>query len=145
MDPYESLLSEIADGECQRVSRKVIRSLQRMTDGLQSGDDSELMNVWNEVCVQVQGEQSVIWDAYLHTVGRLISDQLSRVDVTLKRAIWLQTPEGIDWEAGPGDRASPYSDDDIVEYVLHDYVLSAAADWSNARIERYRERSYEYD
>ena len=145
MDPYESLLSEIADVECQRVSRKVIRSLQRMTEGLQSGDDSGLVNLWNEICVQVQGEQSVMWDAYLHTVGGFIFDQLSRVDVTLKRAIWLQTREGMDWEASPGDRISPYSDDVIVEYVLHDYVLSAAADWSNARIERYRERSYERD
>jgi hypothetical protein len=145
MDPYESLLSEIADGECQRISRKVIRSLQRMIDGLQFGDDSRLVNLWNEICVQVQGEQSVMWDAYLHTVSGFILDQLSRVDVTLKRAIWLQTREGMDWEPEPGNRVSPYADDDIVEYVLHDYVLSAAADWRNARIERYRERSYERD
>jgi hypothetical protein len=145
MDHYELLVSEIADCECQRISRRVIRGLQRMTEGMQSGDDGGLKNIWNEVCVQVQGEQSIMWDAYLHTVGRLILDQLSRVDVIWKRAIWLQTREGLDWEPGPGERVSPYADEDIVEYVLHDYVLSAAADWSNARIERYRERSYERD
>lgn len=100
-----------------------------------------MKNVWDEVCVQVQGEQSAMWDAYLDTIEGLVSQHLSRVDVDVKRAIWLQTPNGMEWEPDEDDDdKSPYSDDDIVDYVLDEYVLSAAADWSNARIERHKEQ-----
>ena len=35
----------------------------------------------------------------------------------------------------------PTDDDDIVEYILNDYVLAAAADWKNSRMGKYIERS----
>ena len=45
---------------------------------LTSGNDSGLKNVWEEVCVQVQGEQSYYWDAYLVTINNFILDELSK-------------------------------------------------------------------
>ena len=56
MNPRDKIISRLADLECKRVSRKVIRNLQRLTEGMQSGDDSVLANVWDEVCVQVRGK-----------------------------------------------------------------------------------------
>ena len=58
------IVRRLAEQVCQRITRRVIRSLRELVDGLQSGDDSGLTNAWEEICVQVQGEQSVI-------VGRL--------------------------------------------------------------------------
>jgi hypothetical protein len=55
------IVRRLAEQVCQRVARKVIRSLRELVDGLQSGDDSGLTNAWEEICGHVQGEQSVKW------------------------------------------------------------------------------------
>jgi len=117
-----------------------------MTSEMQSGDDSCLKNVWDEVCVQVQGQESTVWDAYLDTIRQLISAYLDELDVELKRAIWLQTDAGIDWATNEDQEDTrehdiPLPDDteDITEHILAD-VLSSAADWTNARIERYKRK-----
>jgi len=146
MDVDRRLVSRIADRECKRILRKVVRRLQRMTSEMQSGDDSCLKNVWDEVCVQVQGQESTVWDAYLDTIRQLISAYLDELDVELKRAIWLQTDAGIDWATNEDQEDTrehdiPLPDDteDITEHILAD-VLSSAADWTNARIERYKRK-----
>ena len=139
MDPRDRIISRIADHECERISRKVIRSLQRMTEGMQSGDDSVLRNVWDEVCVQVQGQESLMWDGYLDTMSGMIASCLSGLDAAVKQAIWLQTKNGMDWEVGEEEKEILYSDDEIVDYILDDYLLSSAANWTNDRIEKYNE------
>jgi hypothetical protein len=134
----------LAEAICQRVSRKTIRALQKMTEGMQSGDDSVLVNVWEEICVQVQGEESVLWDAYDVTVKQMLSGELAKLPVYECEAVWLQTLEGQDWDAEDEDARSgyPVAEDDIIEYVKRKYVYSAAADWSNRRIREYLEHSY---
>ena len=42
IDYRDRMISDIARREARRISRKVILSLQRMTEGLQSGDDTRL-------------------------------------------------------------------------------------------------------
>jgi hypothetical protein len=58
-------------------------------------------------------------------------------------AIWLQTDAGGDWDCEePEDRkAYPVVDDDIVEYIVRDYVYSQAGRWSNGRIRGYIDQS----
>jgi len=145
MDPRDRIISHIADRECERMSRKVIRILQRMTEGMQSGDDSGLRNVWDEVCVQVQGQESVMWDVYLDTISGIIAGYLSGLDDAVKQAIWLQTNNGMDWEPSEEEKDTPYSEEDIADYILTDYLLSSAANWTNDRIEKYNEQSVEFD
>jgi hypothetical protein len=143
MDYRDKIISDLARKECETLSRKVIRSLSKMTDGMQSGDDTPLKNIWDEICVQVQGEQAVMWDAYLDTIESLILGELVGLDSATKQAIWLQTDEGTDWsvdnEAQDG-REVPIVCEDIAKYILDGFVLSAAADWINKRIEKYLER-----
>jgi len=59
MDYRDNLIEEIASIESKRIVRRVIQFLQQMTEGRLSGDDSGLRNVWDEVCVQVRGQESV--------------------------------------------------------------------------------------
>jgi len=57
--------------------------------------------------------------------------------------IWLQTDEGCDWSAdndGKEDKEVPITCEEVVQYILNSFVLSAAADWTNRRIEKYLER-----
>jgi hypothetical protein len=49
MTPHEHLVFEIAEAATNRVVKRAARSLQRLGNGLQSGDDSGLINTWDEI------------------------------------------------------------------------------------------------
>jgi len=214
MDDRDKIIAWIAERECKRIAGLVVRDLRRMTKGMQSGEDSGLRNLWDEVCVQVQGEESAMWDLYMETIGAMIKRHVDTAGVELTRAIWLQTENGSDWvsdseiehdadveasaesstelkiirwvrallieraeQAGidPGPLVEPlfeaeaeaarsleeakggnrhvydraggpeYSTEDIVDRILHNYVLRIAADWKNKRIERFLEKDHDFD
>lgn len=125
-------------------------SLRKIEAGL-SGEDYGLRNAWEEICVQVQDQHSIDWDAYIDTIDQSIIHALPELPDYWREAIWLQTPEGEDWtieceldaeEGKPPNRvAPPVETSDIAEYISQ-YVLSRAADWSNRRIRRFLEASY---
>lgn len=54
MNYKDDIIRHVANEACEEVSAKVVRSLRKMTEGMQSGDDSPLKTVWDEVCVQRQ-------------------------------------------------------------------------------------------
>jgi len=113
-----------------------------MTEERQSGDDTVLDNVWDEVCVQVQRQESTMWEDYVDTIRQIIKVHgLPKLAPEEQQAIWLQTNSGLGWNSDEETGEIPTDDDDIVEYILNDYVLTAAADWKNSRIEKYIERS----
>lgn len=121
------------------MTRRIITQLRSMDQAMLSGDDSGLKNSWEEVCVQVQGEQSYFWDAYEDLLRQFLADEVSRLPLHERRAVWLQTENGMAYldleeeDSGP----VPYSVDDIVQYMLDEYVLPAAAEHSNPRIRKY--------
>lgn len=71
-----TIVAEVARLAARRITRKVIADLQRMELTL-SGDDSELKTTWDEICAQVQYEQSFAWDAYDETVKTLVGGYVS--------------------------------------------------------------------
>lgn len=129
----------LAKEACQRIARKVVRELQQLTDGLHSGDDSGLKNAWDEICVQVQGEESCTWSAYDLTVKQMVGAEVSRLAQHEQNAIWLQTKEGKDWICAEEDsrESNPVVLDEIVEYLSSEYVYDLASDWTNPRIRKY--------
>ena len=59
-------------------------------------DDSGLRNSWEEICIQVQGERSLLWDMYddvVQGMAKGFCDELSSDEMS---AIWLQTDSGVD-------------------------------------------------
>ena len=109
---------------------------------LLSGDDSGLISVWEEVCVQVQFEQSFWWDAYETTITAIVRGLVEGLEQYELQAVWLFTPEGKDWHCeSEEDRRSfePYVDH-VVQYILREFVLRQAADWSNQHIRAYLDR-----
>ena len=160
----DNIISIFADKECEKVCGKTIRELQCMTEGMQSGDDSGLENIWDEVCVQVQFDQSMFWDLYLEVLDNIIMAEVKNLEEHILRAIWLQTDSANDWkidmeilqeskindkldhsynglvEADPDcnlDDQPPYEINEIIYYIRHEYVLAKAGSWSNIRIRRY--------
>ncbi len=133
MDCQEKVISEIANVECERISRKVILALQKMTDCLMAGSDSGLKNVWDEICVQVQEEYSYHWDSYVETVEGLAEAEVGKLSKSIQEAIWLQTDDGFDFEEGE----ISFLHSDFARYIADEYIFSKAGDWSNCRIHHY--------
>ncbi len=109
---------------------------------LLSGDDSGLTNVWDEVCVQQQAEESFAWSAYVQVIETFIQGDLTEIEHADLTALWLDTEAGWDWsiDCQPGEIPSPCKND--VAKMLFDRVLSAANDYTNARIRAYIDRGY---
>src|SRR4051812_33832365 len=96
MDVQDKIIATLADRECKRLSRRVIRHLQSMKDSMLSGDDSALANFWDEFCVQVQGQESGFWEHYVDLVNQIVLGFVEKLDSETKKAIWLQTDEAAD-------------------------------------------------
>jgi hypothetical protein len=134
----------VAQEAAQRITRKVIIHLQRLTDTL-SGDASELETTWDEICVQVETQKSIFWDTYDDIVRSTVGGFIAELPAYQREAIWLQTDSGIDWDYDDSkDRMLYPVDDDIINYVV-ERVYSEAADWSNRKIEAYKARQIETD
>ena len=62
----DRLLAKFAEPICRRIAYSVRRELQSWDKtSMQSGDDSGLKNLWDEICVQAKGEQSIFWEMYV--------------------------------------------------------------------------------
>lgn len=137
-----AIVGAVAQLAARRIARKVITDLQRMKHTL-SGDDSELKTTWDEICAQVQDEQSFAWDAYDETVKATVGGYVCDLPLHEREAIWLQTEPGIDWDCEEPETRDTYPvvDDDITEYITNEHIYAEAGRWSNARIRSYIERS----
>lgn len=138
------IVRDLASALKSRIVSACIRDLQRMREHLLSGEDSGLANIWDEICVQEQQERSFFWKAYEETMDALIECRVSGLRPYELDALWLLTPQGDDWDCEPCDTRDGYP---VVQQDVEDYLavelLTAANNWSNARISRYLERGYD--
>ena len=106
-----AIVSVVAEAAGKRIARKTIHALQKMTDRL-SGEDSGLANVWDEICVQVQDEESVFWNVYEDIARKAVEEFTSKIAEYEKHALWFQTTAGEDWlSEEPEDRdPAPFSE-----------------------------------
>lgn len=130
----EDLAREVTQNACKLIERRVIRYMQSVGPYF-SGEDSGLANAWDEVCVQVQVQESFFWDLYVDLMQDIIDSELKRLSPAVRSAIWLQTEVWDCWYEE--DDEPDMSEQDINWYLCRKYVLSAAADWNNARIQDY--------
>lgn len=143
---YEQIALALGEAVAKRIARSVIRHLCGMRGSLLSGDDTPLRNMWDEICVQKQLGESVYWSAYRHELVVCIAAAVEKLRSFEQDALWLLTPEGDNWiwEDHQVQDNAPVCHDDIVGY-LERRILSMADDWTNARIERYRQFGYSAD
>ncbi len=137
MTPYESVLSAMADAVTRRAAKRVVKRL-RAHPPQHSGDDSGLVNVWEEVCVQVQGEESIFWALYQEFVDDAVELECDNMTALEKQAVWLQTDAGFEWACDVAEdlHEIPVIQDDICEYVRSE-VYGAAANEKSRRVQNY--------
>src|ERR1700722_2194133 len=87
-----AIVRDLAKRVCRQVTRRTIAALQKLNVDLLSGDDSGLVNIWDEICVQIQYEGSWAWDAYEETIRRIVTAQVEKLSAHEREAVWLQTP-----------------------------------------------------
>jgi hypothetical protein len=134
------LIKEYAVAATEDICNGAIAHLMASKHTL-AGEDSGLVNTWEEICVQLQGDESCYWDAYESAMRDSVLAGLFQLKTRDLHAIWLQTDAGWDWhyDVENGSMQSttiPYSEDDVVAYQVEKLKL-AALDFKNARIEAY--------
>ena len=116
-----------------------------------SGEDSELDNTWEEICVQVQDEESFYWEGYKSVMQDAVLGALKFIEQSARAAIWLQTDAGFDFSSDLEDKGKdgevpdsnpegahiPVNDEDIADYIISDYLIPMADSYSNDRIEHF--------
>lgn len=141
---YEARRHAAKTGEhaAGRLVRRAIRELSATEASGLAGDDSVLRTLWDEICVQVQGEHSVFWSAFEDRVRGVLGTLLRDANEATLRALWLATPEGEAWiwDAPPEVGTVPFLVDDITE-LLWQRLWGAAADWDNERIQAHLDQS----
>lgn len=153
--PLLKLLRQHASAIGVRIAKATARDLKKYEDDLPSGPDSGLKNVWEEICVQVQGERSFFWDEYRNIAMTHITHRIGALPDIKRRLFWAGSLEGMVWidereDAGYSSSASddsvPTGDtDDLANWLFDDYLVPLADDYRNRRIERYLERESDFD
>ena len=113
-----------------------IASLAAMTDCRKPGGDSGLVNLWEEVCVQMQGEKSLLWDGYLDTINSLLSPSVDALNPDEKHSLWLATDGGWEWQFDEDQReADPlaFNTEEMVD-SLKDQLLANAGEFRSTNI-----------
>jgi len=136
------IVREVAEQARDRVVRAAIRELKCLPAEL-SGDDSGLDNVWEEICVQMQGQQSVEWAAYEITAEQIVSNRLPKLARHERAAMWLQTSNGESWsldDYDARDRDAVADEADVIDHVM-EALLGTACDFTGRRVREYVEKT----
>lgn len=141
----QALIRELADTAAKAIALRVVASLQEITQTL-SGDDSGLTNAWEEVCVQVQGEESVDWETYREIMSDFVMEELAALPRRDRAALWLQTDDGSSWYSDNDGRGQYFMDENrstdagenaqpeiAVQNIFDE--LSAANDFDKVQVE----------
>jgi hypothetical protein len=136
------LLLELNRMYVAQITDKVICQLEIMTDKnmLQSGEDSGLKNVWEEYCVQVQDEESFLWEAYRHTISQCIGIELDKQPLPVKKI--LSYISGLDMNSVTDEEQFTYIEEAAIKGIL-DEISNRADSYTNENIERYIARENE--
>lgn len=120
-----------------------ISRMERMSGSeMQLGDDSGLLDVWEEVCVQIQGEESMFWSVYVDTIDSILLGKIELLDRDEQLALWVMTDSGWDYvydhhadESG-SDADIPVDLTEIVDMIRGE-VMRKAADYESPTIYEY--------
>lgn len=100
-----------------------------------------LANVWDEICVQVQGDYWIYWYAYEHTMMQLIKEAYEEIDPTISKF--------LSYMYDSRNEDSMYEDLENVKFgdyianvasfvnLIMEELIILAGDYRNKRIENY--------
>lgn len=138
MDEFK-LLFELNSVHVNMIADKIIQELIELTDKdfLLSGNDSGLKNVWEEICVQKQGEESHYWDAYEDTINNFIDAEFQIQQEPVKKLIrYFGSLSNNNFNNGDEYDGS---DEDAIEEIKS-VIIERATNFRNANIDKFFRR-----
>ena len=146
--PAYRVVSEHARALAGQIGLQVASDLKRAREPLLSGDGSGLKSAWQEICVQVQGEESVFWDAYIQLMRDYVLSRLQTVSAPELEMLWLRTESGWDWlwdvvNAKEGEvPPNPGVDQEaIAQWIVQEFLIPLAERDDSSPVSRFlRER-----
>nr|WP_315484131.1 hypothetical protein [uncultured Undibacterium sp.] len=135
------VVAHFAEQLANETVERVIQILHSTKDGMTSGDDSGLQSFWEEICVQVQGEESSYFESQMSLIEHEIETQLKRLPRAELLALWLETIDGSIWrdenlEERDGHEIAQICLNDIV-IEIHEIVLNRATNFESDSINRF--------
>ena len=146
MDLEEKIALNIArnlsNDLCKKITSKTIRWMQGFPTTLDMG---YLKNLWDDVCYQVQKEESFYWSHYDDMVTSNIVWLLEELEGYKLTAIWLQTND-VYYQLSELESDGLLTDiryktlntscfiDDIAKYITGEYIYQQAESWRNDRL-----------
>jgi hypothetical protein len=135
------VVAHFAEQLANQTVERVIQTFHNTRDGMTSGDESGLQSFWEEICVQVQAEESAYFESQMSLIEYGIETQLKRLHRTELMALWLETIEGSMWldenlHEHDANEILPVCLDDIVIEIL-EVVLNRATNFESASIYRF--------
>lgn len=130
----------IAASWADKISRTVVDEVCGLLKQMkvELSGNSGLRNAWEEVCAQVQGQESTDWNMYDDTLNDLIESAVRSLGLDEQLALWTATDAGwnfaYDHHADQnGAEEAPFNITDVVT-KQKDAVLSAAANYDSATL-----------
>ena len=127
--PAYRLVIDHARALGQSMAEQVRADLEEMDETLLSGADSRLISLWQEICVQVQGEESFVWDTYLELVTGMISVRVADLSKAEQEMLWLATDTGRDWlydvvhaDDEPAPEQPGLDTDELAEWIWTEFL-----------------------
>jgi len=138
-----SILHNLNKYHINKLCRRVIHQLKRLKgDNLLSGDDSEQKNVWEEICVQLQDEESFFWDVYDETVEQIINFIFKKVDTEILKFLSIMNDDKFEITEEGDFKYEDYNYCiDFACDVVKQEVYNQASMFTNMNIKRYLDKN----
>jgi len=136
-----SILYNLKEYHAQKIGVKVIRILKQLKgDSLLESSDHGLKNTWEEICVQIQDEESVFWNAYDETVEQTINFVFKKVDNEILKFLSIMSDDEFNVTEKDNFKYEDYAfNTDSAGDVVKKEVYNRARVFSNNNIKRYLE------
>lgn len=133
---------KLSDNLSKKIASKTIRWMQSFPTTLDMG---YLKNLWDDVCYQVQKEESFYWSHYDDMVVSKILSLLAELEDYEVNAIWLQSDE-VYYQLSELESDGIIIDNqyktinlscyrhDIARYITGEYIYKQAEAWRNNRL-----------
>lgn len=124
------LASTEAKNFCQHIVDTIITQLENLHKG-SSPEDFKLKNLWEEICFQVQCEESIEWDLYQDTICDCIEFKLYELTKDELLTAWIGNLNLLD-----EDFAEDY--DEIISLLkenFYNHIISEASYYTSENLE----------
>lgn len=126
----------------KKLLEKIVDDLQKQFEDMPSELSGEgiLSNVWEEICVQEQVEESIFYDAYVTTILGLIEATVEELNPIEVSTLCLLSDDS-DFMDEVENQDNLIQNNQICVDIIYKYFINRATDYENENIERYKWRS----